>query len=318
MDTPDRAKAPPALGDQAAVKRAASLKAQLWRKAEKETEEAGEGEAGGTATVTVVGEGESAAASGSRPGGYSGARSELVRISPAGRVESIWRFSDETAYDLLWHRDRLWVATGQEGKLYSFRDGDMVLEKDVDERQIVALLADDPGPAFATTNAAAVYRVSSESERRGAFTSPADIGRFANVAPERGVDVWSLAGGYRWDGNGYSATSVDATRLRVPGVDAVQLFDTWGGILHPADYARVVLPCVKRIMDGLKTLGVPRIYFLKGSAPYLDLVTTLDVEALGMDWTMDMARTLPRVEGYAVQGNLDPLLLLSDPETIQL
>ena len=61
------------------------------------------------------------------------------------------------------------------------------------------------------------------------------------------------------------------------GVDAVQLFDTWGGILHPADYARVVLPCVKRIMDGLKDSGVPRIYFLKGSAPYLDLVTTLDV-----------------------------------------
>jgi uroporphyrinogen decarboxylase len=93
------------------------------------------------------------------------------------------------------------------------------------------------------------------------------------------------------------------------GVDAVQLFDTWGGILHPADYAEVVLPCVKRIMDSLKDSGVPRIYFLKGSAPYLDLVTTLDVEALGMDWTMDMAKSLPLMEGYAVQGNLDPQAL---------
>jgi uroporphyrinogen decarboxylase len=109
----------------------------------------------------------------------------------------------------------------------------------------------------------------------------------------------------------YLSMQVDA------GVDAVQLFDTWGGILHPADYARVVLPCVKRIMDGLKDKGVPRIYFLKGSAPYLDLVTTLDVEALGMDWTMDMAKSLPSMEGYAVQGNLDPLALFGSEDQIR-
>ena len=101
------------------------------------------------------------------------------------------------------------------------------------------------------------------------------------------------------------------------GVDAVQLFDTWGGILHPADYARVVLPCVRRIMDGLKDKGVPRIYFLKGSAPYLDLVTTLDVEALGMDWTMDMTKSLPLMEGFAVQGNLDPLALFGSQDQIR-
>jgi len=101
------------------------------------------------------------------------------------------------------------------------------------------------------------------------------------------------------------------------GVDAIQLFDTWGGILHPADYERVVLPCVKRIMDSLKDSGVPRIYFLKGSAPYLDQVTTLDVEALGMDWTMDMARSLPLRKGYAVQGNLDPLALFGTEEQIR-
>jgi uroporphyrinogen decarboxylase len=101
------------------------------------------------------------------------------------------------------------------------------------------------------------------------------------------------------------------------GVDAVQLFDTWGGILHPADYERVVLPCVKRIMDGLADTGVPRIYFLKGSAPYLDLVTTLDVEALGMDWTMDMGRSIPLMKDYAVQGNLDPLALFGTHEQIR-
>jgi len=109
----------------------------------------------------------------------------------------------------------------------------------------------------------------------------------------------------------YLAMQVDA------GVDAVQLFDTWGGILHPADYAEVILPCVRRIMDSLKDKGVPRIYFLKGSAPYLDLVTTLDVEALGMDWTMDMAKSLPLMKGYAVQGNLDPLALFGSADQIR-
>ncbi len=101
------------------------------------------------------------------------------------------------------------------------------------------------------------------------------------------------------------------------GVDAIQLFDTWGGILHPADYARVVLPCVKRIMDSLKDSGVPRIYFLKGSTPYLDLVTTLDVEALGMDWTMDMTKTLPLMKDFAVQGNLDPMALYGSQDQIR-
>ena len=101
------------------------------------------------------------------------------------------------------------------------------------------------------------------------------------------------------------------------GVDAIQLFDTWGGILHPADYAKVVLPCVKRIMDALAETGVPRIYFLKGSAPYLDLVTTLDVECLGMDWTMDMAQFLPRMDGFTVQGNLDPMALYGTQDEIR-
>ncbi len=112
--------------------------------------------------------------------------------------------------------------------------------------------------------------------------------------------------------------TIDYLNMQVDaGVDAVQLFDTWGGILHPADYATVILPCVKRIMDSLKDKGVPRIYFLKGSAPYLDLVTTLDVEALGMDWTMDMAKSLPLMKGYAVQGNLDPLALFGSEDQIR-
>ena len=131
----------------------------------------------GTPTVTVhVGP----AAAGSRPAGFSGKHSQVVSISPEGVVEPVWSFDDETVFDLLWNHGKLWVATGLEGKLYSFDGRQMVLEKEVEERQVVALLPGDPGPAFATTNAPAVYRLTAERERRGTYTSPAlDAGSVA-------------------------------------------------------------------------------------------------------------------------------------------
>ena len=109
----------------------------------------------------------------------------------------------------------------------------------------------------------------------------------------------------------YLAMQVEA------GVDAVQLFDTWGGILHPQDYEKVILPRVKRIVDSLAASGVPRIYFLKGNAPFLDLVKTLDVEALGMDWTMDLTDGIKKLPNFSLQGNLDPLVLYGDKNQIQ-
>ena len=64
----------------------------------------------------------------------------------------------------------LWVGTGLEGKLYRYADTQMLLEKDVDERQIVALLPGAAGPAFATTNAAAFYRITAGTEKSAAPT----------------------------------------------------------------------------------------------------------------------------------------------------
>ncbi len=101
------------------------------------------------------------------------ARGEVLSITPAGVVESLWTFPDETVYDLLWQDGRLWVATGLEGKLYRWADRQMILEKDVDERQIVAVLRGEPGPAFATTNAAALFRIAAGTERTGTYTSAA-------------------------------------------------------------------------------------------------------------------------------------------------
>ncbi len=136
-------------------------------------EQPGGGQPEGGVTVTVSPAApEKAEVVGSRPARFTGPRSEVVRISPEGRVESLWRFDEETVYGLLWHRQRLWVGTGLKGKLYSFQQQKMVLEKDVDERQVVVLFDDRPGPAFGTTNAAALYRISGDTERRGTYTSP--------------------------------------------------------------------------------------------------------------------------------------------------
>ncbi|HEX4495740.1 MAG TPA: hypothetical protein VIE43_08740 [Thermoanaerobaculia bacterium] len=105
--------------------------------------------------------------------GAAAPRSEVLAISPSGVVESLWTFADDTIYDLLYQNGQLWVATGLEGKLYRWADQQMLLEKDVDERQIVAVLPGDPGPVFATTNAAALFRVTRETETSGIYTSPA-------------------------------------------------------------------------------------------------------------------------------------------------
>ncbi|HPF34907.1 MAG TPA: uroporphyrinogen decarboxylase [Candidatus Krumholzibacteria bacterium] len=100
------------------------------------------------------------------------------------------------------------------------------------------------------------------------------------------------------------------------GADALQLFDTWGGILHPQDYTEMVLPGIRKIMTGLKDAGVPRVYFLKGSAPFLQHVKTVDADAFGLDWTMDLADAAATL-GKPVQGNLDPIALFGTKEEIR-
>jgi hypothetical protein len=132
----------------------------------------------GSAAVTVV---EQEGATVTVSNGVAGPRSKVLRFPCAGGVmETLWTFTEETIYDLLWAKGRLWIGTGQDGKLFSLEDGTLVLEKDVGERQIVSVMADDHGPALATTNAAAVYRVLDEPEQEGVYNSPAlDAGQIA-------------------------------------------------------------------------------------------------------------------------------------------
>ena len=84
------------------------------------------GNGGATVTVSSSGGGSTPSVSaGSRRSGYRGPRSEVVEIAPSGQVESLWRTEEETVFDLLHHRGRLWVATGMEGKLYAWNGSQM-------------------------------------------------------------------------------------------------------------------------------------------------------------------------------------------------
>ncbi|MCP4203720.1 MAG: hypothetical protein GY769_17520 [bacterium] len=157
-----------------------------------------DGEGNGQVTVTVSGQPvQAAAATGTRPAGFQGPRSEILRIRSGDSVDTVWSFDEETVYALSWQRSRLWVGTGLEGKVFSLQDGRMILEKDLDERQVVAVLADKPGPVYATTNAAALFRAAGEPERAGAFISPVlDAG------------LTSDFGSLSWVGNQPQGTSV--------------------------------------------------------------------------------------------------------------
>jgi uroporphyrinogen decarboxylase len=101
------------------------------------------------------------------------------------------------------------------------------------------------------------------------------------------------------------------------GVKAVQLFDTWAGILAPGDYARYVLPGLQKIFARLERTGVPRVLFMKGGTPYLNHMALSGADAVGLDWTLEIGSALPRLPGLSVQGNLDPLVLMGPHDEIR-
>jgi uroporphyrinogen decarboxylase len=106
------------------------------------------------------------------------------------------------------------------------------------------------------------------------------------------------------------------------GVQAVMVFDTWGGVLSHANYPQFSLHYLRQIADGLTRHGnghpVPLIFFTKGGGQWLELMAASGCDALGLDWTTSIKSARARVGGQvALQGNLDPCLLLAEPEQIQ-
>jgi uroporphyrinogen decarboxylase len=94
------------------------------------------------------------------------------------------------------------------------------------------------------------------------------------------------------------------------GVQAVQVFDSWVGGLSPDDYRRSVLPWMRRIFDGIAGLRVPAIHFGTGTSGILGLQAEAGGDVIGLDWRIALSDGRQRVGDRAVQGNLDPTLLL--------
>jgi len=101
------------------------------------------------------------------------------------------------------------------------------------------------------------------------------------------------------------------------GAQAVQLFDSWAGCLAPDDYRRHVLPHSRAVMEAI-TPGVPVIHFAAGNPALLPLLREAGGDVIGIDWRVRLDDAW-RTVGYdrAVQGNLDPAVLLSDPKEIR-
>lgn len=102
------------------------------------------------------------------------------------------------------------------------------------------------------------------------------------------------------------------------GVDALQIFDSWAGSLPPAEYRDQILPHLVELVARVGGKGVPIILFVRGNANHLANIAKIDVDVLGIDWTIDLDRALEIVGDHRViQGNLDPSLLLGKPELIR-
>ena len=94
------------------------------------------------------------------------------------------------------------------------------------------------------------------------------------------------------------------------GAQAVQLFDSWVGTLSPFDYERSVAPHMRRLFTGLADLDIPVIHFGTHSAGLLRAMADAGGDVIGLDWRIGLADGWAIVPDRAVQGNLDPSLLL--------
>src|SRR5712692_7920795 len=113
------------------------------------------------------------------------------------------------------------------------------------------------------------------------------------------------------------ATARYLTGQIAAGAQAVQLFDSWVGVLGPDDYRAFVQPHTSAVIRGL-TPGVPVIHFATGTAALLPLMRAAGGDVIGLDWRVDLDAAWAAVgHDVAVQGNLDPAVLLAKPPYIR-
>jgi uroporphyrinogen decarboxylase len=106
------------------------------------------------------------------------------------------------------------------------------------------------------------------------------------------------------------------------GAQAVQIFDTWGGILAPHNYKEFSLNYMKEIIAGLNTEvdgeTIPVIVFTKNGGQWLEDIAAIGSDAVGLDWTCDINQARARIgDKVALQGNLDPNVLYASEQAIE-
>ena len=103
------------------------------------------------------------------------------------------------------------------------------------------------------------------------------------------------------------------------GADAVMIFDTWGGLLTTDAYRELSLAPMREVVAGLAKgpdgMAIPSIVFTKGGGAWLAEIAAIGASGVGLDWTVDIAAARRSVgSSVALQGNLDPVVLLTDPD----
>ncbi|MBU1690931.1 MAG: uroporphyrinogen decarboxylase [Gammaproteobacteria bacterium] len=106
------------------------------------------------------------------------------------------------------------------------------------------------------------------------------------------------------------------------GAQAVMIFDSWGGALSHAAYHEFSLPYMEQIVSGLirehNGATIPNIIFTKGGGLWLESIAATGCNAVGLDWAIDIGQARARIgDKVALQGNLDPNVLFSNPDAIR-
>lgn len=128
----------------------------------------------------------------------------------------------------------------------------------------------------------------------------------------RRPDLWARLMGILTE----SVTRFAAAQVRA-GVQAVQVFDSWVGVLGPEAYARWVRPYSAEVFRAIAGTGVPAIHFGTGTAGLLELMREAGGDVIGLDWRVDLGAAWTRLgDGVGVQGNLDPAALLAPFEVV--
>ncbi|HVW20146.1 MAG TPA: uroporphyrinogen decarboxylase [Opitutaceae bacterium] len=217
------------------------------------------------------------------------------------------------------------------GQGYRFRDeGGIAMERRLENRaQIEALAAADAVPARLAYVGEALRRVRAELGGKQALLgfggSPWTLATYM-VEGGSSEDFARVKALFYTDRGAFEALMEKLAAALIAyfgmqiaaGADAIQIFDSWGGIVAGADYEAASLRWIRRVVEALPE-GFPVILYAKGTAPHLAAQAATGVRVISVDWTVDLpaASAALGAAGPALQGNLDPVLLNTTPEVVR-